>query len=252
MFNTDSYKLASSLVDLFELPSRKYGMDTMFSDWISIMICCFARQTREDDYFEIIKRYEKDELNFFAQALAKLIEGYDNVLKTENWTDILGHCQEILTSGRHKSQFGEFFTPNHLCDLLAGLQIEDSTKTGLKISDPACGSGRTLLAAAFTYDSPRENVYFGADIQLRACQMAAINMLMHNLEGMILQQNSLSLEITRGFYIHRFPLPWIECFDSSQANRFHDYFEHRAEQKKLLVKLKDQTSQVGVTQGQLF
>jgi type I restriction-modification system DNA methylase subunit len=66
------------------------------------------------------------------------------------------------------------------------------------ILDPACGSGRMLLAAA---KINRHNTFFGADLDGTCCKMALINMLLNSLQGEISHMKSLSKEFFRGYKV---------------------------------------------------
>jgi hypothetical protein len=73
---------------------------------------------------------------------------------------------------------------------MARMQMDKETH-GKRILDPACGSGRTLLAAA---DINRNNEFYGVDIDLRCARMTAINLGLRNLYGYVIWGNSLALE----------------------------------------------------------
>jgi type I restriction-modification system DNA methylase subunit len=67
--------------------------------------------------------------------------------------DVLGDLYEgAITYGEH----GQYFTPDSLCNLLCRLTGTE----GKTVHDPACGSGRMLLAAARVN---RNREYIGTD-----------------------------------------------------------------------------------------
>lgn len=105
--------------------------------------------------------------------------------------DVLGDIyQEINATSAHS---GQFFTPWHLActcaNVVAGETLESlrDRDEPLRISDPACGSGVMLLAAAASL--PREAVqrgwvrFYGNDIDATCVKMAQINMMMYGLNG---------------------------------------------------------------------
>lgn len=122
---------------------------------------------------------------FWAWADASDNEG-------EGFTDVLGEIfMEFVSHGRN----GQYFTPQPICDMMALMTIDEDRKT---VSDPACGSGRTLLAAA---KINRRMFFFGADNDLTCCKMAALNMIVNSMQGEIAHMNSLSLEYYSSFQI---------------------------------------------------
>ena len=159
----------------------------VFEDFLEMAVCSLAGGTMEDDYMQIVPRYAEGEkghraIDSFPIALGTLIEGMEKTRK-----DILG---DLFQGGVTFGENGQFFTPEHLCEMMAQMEIspEDS---GKRIFDPACGSGRTLLAAA---DIAPQNEFYGQDIDIRCVRMTAINLALRNLYGYVIWGNSLADE----------------------------------------------------------
>ena len=68
---------------------------------------------------------------------------------------------------------GQFFTPSHICELMV-MCAEGKKKTGQRMGDPTCGSGRLLLA--YHAHNPG-NYLVGEDISRTCCMMTVCNML---------------------------------------------------------------------------
>ncbi len=108
----------------------------------------------------------------------------------ESW-DVIGDIyQELNASSDHS---GQYFTPWHLACVAAQTVIGETMESlsqhdkPLRISDPACGSGVMLLAAAASL--PREAVqrgwvhFYGQDIDATCVKMAQINTMLYGLNG---------------------------------------------------------------------
>lgn len=135
--------------------------------------------------------------------------------------DVFGHLYEQMYLLKSKaSANGQFFTPDCLCDLMSRLTDADvdeheDISGRINVSDPACGSGRTLLAHFMA--KTRKNhalaghyYYEAADIDLPTCKMAACNMMIHGMQGKVICQDQLALPTpTAIFYINevRYPFP---------------------------------------------
>lgn len=195
---------------LFGLLARKQGASKVFDDFLTIFICCLARKTQEDLYFETIKDYTKEDLQTFAKMMAELFLIYGKSEFLKDWCDPLGEYYEELASNYKKSNFGQFFTPKGICDLMAQMTIKEND-FGNTINDCASGSGRTLLAANKIC---KGNIYIAQDLDHVCVKMCAINMAMHGLKGEVLHMNSLQNNEPYNRYIinhdwHKTQTPFI-------------------------------------------
>src|SRR6056297_3007860 len=140
--------------------------------------------TREEKYLSVIRQYSKQEANLFAEALAKLV-----IEMTGDGTgliDVLGSFyQEHISHGHN----GQFFSPRHVCDMMACLS--GPVKQGGIILDPACGSGRMLLATA---KNNRNALFYGADVDENCAKMTVVNLYLNSLYGEVAWMNSLTNE----------------------------------------------------------
>lgn len=64
-------------------------------------------------------------------------------MQTES-ADYLGRVYEEQSIVNHYA--GQFFTPESLVELMAALTMPDDLSDNALVNDPACGSGRTLVA----------------------------------------------------------------------------------------------------------
>lgn len=63
--------------------------------------------------------------------------------------------------------------------MMAMTQVGHTIEPGKKVNDPACGSGRMLLAVA---KLSRSSLLYGADLDITCCKMALLNMLLQSLK----------------------------------------------------------------------
>jgi N-6 DNA methylase len=158
-----------------------------FEDFLTMTVCSLSGGQMEDEYMALVPRYSegvkgKRAIDSFPEAFGALIEGME---KTRQ--DILG---DVFQGGVTFGENGQFFTPDHLCRVMAQMNMS-AEDTGKRILDPACGSGRTLLACA---DINPNNEFYGQDVDLRCVQMTAINLALRNLYGWVIWGNSLAME----------------------------------------------------------
>lgn len=172
---------------------RKYGWQSIFSDFLKMARCALSVGQMEPEYLQVAGKYEKEDLPLFANLLGTLITNVNP------YEDIFGSLyEELLSSGKAK-QLGQFFTPIHISDLLAQLVTDKGyCKT---VHDPCVGSGRTLLSAAKALKPYQAKTwhYSGIDIDAMSVDMTICNMVLHQMNGWVIHGNSLSLEFMRGF-----------------------------------------------------
>lgn len=109
------------------------------------------------------------------------------------WYDFLGDFyMEICQGGYRSKAMGQFFTPEHICDLMARITTtnDDGKLTGakLRISDPTCGSGRMAMA---TNSLAPGNYYSLQDLDIICCKMTVLNMLTHGIMGEVVHCDAL-------------------------------------------------------------
>ncbi len=198
----------SSFKTLFEKAAYGSHYAKAFDDFLTMCICCFSinpetkMSNYEEEYLSIIKPYiANNTLKFFPELLASMIiymeENKDNL----QWNDLLGDFfQQEITHGRN----GQFFTPFHVTDFMAQTVKGKETKS-LNVLDPACGSGRMLLA--FGKQSSIPHNYFGVDIDPLCTKMTAINLFLNGLKGEVICADALFPDnFSLGYRISFFPL----------------------------------------------
>lgn len=181
--------------------SRRNSLGAVFTDFLEMTICAFSRGAKEERYLEIISKYKKEEIHQFPNILGQLVIEMDN--NGEGLKDVLGeYFTEHITRGHN----GQFFTPDSITDLMAGLSGIKDAEPGYKINDCACGSGRTLLSAA---KQNRGLIFFGADVDKNCAMMTVINMFLNSMKGEVAWMNTLSQEFYGAWRILRFPNPIV-------------------------------------------
>lgn len=184
-------------------------LSRVFSDFLEMTVCALQLGTAEERYLEIIRRYEKPDVHRFSEAFAAMVIEMSG--DGSGLVDTLGEFFMINISRGHN---GQFFTPQPICDMMAGLVRAGGT--GRRVADCACGSGRTLLAAA-RYD--RSLLFYGADVSRECAHMTAINLCLNNLYGEVAWMDSLSNKFYGGWQIALHPkgAPYLRAITADQS-----------------------------------
>lgn len=168
---------------------------TVFEDFLDYTLLMLRWQdVKEEDFNELRKRYPTDKHHkLFAEAFYALADIADN--DGAGFADPFGDYFMEHFSNKFK---GQFFTPEHLCDMLTQMQGINELSDRATVCDPTCGSGRTLLSAA---KLNRKMLFYAADIDLNCCKMTAINFMLNSMEGEVAWMNSLSMEHWKSWHI---------------------------------------------------
>ena len=191
----------------------RHGVSTVFPDFLEMCVCALSAGAKEEHYLKVIKKYTKDEVYLLADAckllVAEMYNGGDGL------KDCLGDFfMDHLSFGRN----GQFFTPQPLCDMMA--IITGTTGPGKTVADCACGSGRTLLAAAKIC---RLNSFYGADIDRTCCLMAVINLCLNGMLGEVAWMDTLGNRFYGGWKIDLYPatpVPYVREITEDESYMF--------------------------------
>lgn len=136
-----------------------------------------------------LKRHYKNDYPRFGEMFHALVSTmHDNLGEDLDWYDALGTLYEEISSNSKASFLGQYFTPKPICDMMAQIQAPEKGRTDLKVNDPACGSGRMLLA--FNKLAPG-NYLVGQDKDAICTKMTAINLALHGCKGQSVNGDSL-------------------------------------------------------------
>ncbi len=220
------YPETAPLFTLLEETSHRSGVSRAqaFEDWLTMSVCCLSGGRMEEQYLQTVAKHTagkpgKRGCDSIAKMFGELVAAMEQDSR-DGMKDILGDLFEgAISYGEHQ----QYLTPMPLCSLMARLTVETQTdlsdsaqsandteapptaeppltsavptlnESGARRSvfDPACGSGRMLLAVA---QINRHWDFCGQDVDGRCAKMAALNLAFRNLYGYVIQGNSLALE----------------------------------------------------------
>ena len=175
----------------FEALSGKYSPGVIFIDFLDYALLAMKwwETNRDFSYYE--QKYGEAFPRFMDMFIA-FSEASDN--GGLGFRDALGDLFMELVSHGHN---GQYFTPDPVCDMMTQITMPQ-IKDGQSVLDPACGSGRMLLAAA---KCNRHARFYGCDIDIVCCKMAVINLLINSLDGEVALMDSLRMEYTKSWKV---------------------------------------------------
>lgn len=197
---------------ILERLSRRHDTRRVFDAFVRFAACCLAAQTREAEYLEEVKRWERPDLDVFAEALGALVIE----MESKPFEDIIGgYYMEFAISSKGQLRNGEFHTPKTICDLTARMILGDvdslPAEGPITVCEPACGAGAMILSVgeACSPKVRRRLRVTAIDINRTACDMAFINTTLWGIPTRILYGNSLSDEYWAAWSNIHYIAPWL-------------------------------------------
>ncbi len=193
-----------------QLTNRHRSWD-VWRDFITMYACALSNPVdkehydeRESLYLRIIKKYNKQEQPLFSELAAHTVMA----LEENPEQDFLGSI--FMSLNLENQHNGQFFTPYHVCELMAEVTMQDVVskieKDGIiTINDPCCGAGATLIAGIHAarkrlekagYNYQNHVLVVAQDIDMTVALMCYIQLSLLGVAGYIKIGNSLTDPIT--------------------------------------------------------
>ncbi|KAF0181131.1 MAG: type I restriction modification system-like protein [Limisphaerales bacterium] len=192
--------------------SHRHSTRQVFDAFLCFAACALAAQTREAEYVEEAKRWEKPDLELFAEAFAALV----SEMESRPFEDLIGgYYLEFALSQKGQQWNGEFHTPKPICDLMARMTLGDleslPAEGPITVCEPACGAGAMILSLAEVCppEVRRRLRVTAVDINRTACNMAFINTTLWGIPTRVIHGNSLSLECWAAWSNIHYLAPWL-------------------------------------------
>lgn len=185
----------------------------VFSDCMEAMAIAISNAVdqgqqagREARYLDIVRRYERSEVEGFCRVLAELTHALG-----AGPADVLGAVFGELEV--QNTSAGQFFTPFEVCRLMGRLTVGDGeglreqiAKAGyIRAHEPAVGAGAMVIAlaeamqeAGFNYQ--RQLHVTAVDVDTRAAHMAYVQFSLLHIPAVVVVGNSITLEEREHWY----------------------------------------------------
>jgi type I restriction enzyme M protein len=220
--------------NIFRKLEYRHAYVTVFDDFLTAMMNYFTPPEYPPLDVTCFGKYADEERKVFHEMIVEVIQILQRELSdTRLWYDLFGDFYQELASRGKQSALGQFFTPDTVVDMMIQLQgdKEELAGKGHTIADPACGSGRMLIAYHAHYPG---NYTFGEDLDPMCCKMTCLNMLLHGCEGEVVNHNALMPDsYMRGWRINptirRFGLPSITPLEKEQSFVYKMWENRKAE-----------------------
>ncbi|MFS7282056.1 N-6 DNA methylase [Serratia proteamaculans] len=198
-----------AFVKLFRETARYHHRYEVFRDFVTVAAISLENAVLKSDeleqeYFQVIARYQKDDVIRMSQLLAHITLGLD-----ERMCDFLGSIFMELEIG--SKDIGQFFTPFHLSELMARLVMGDRLKelaagaSYITLDEPACGAGGMVIGAAAAmldagYNPQRQLLVQCTDLDPVAARMCYVQLSLLGMQACVRIGNTITQNITREMF----------------------------------------------------
>ena len=183
------------LLKLLDETARRSAVSraVAFEDCLHMSVCALSGGQMEEQYLATVAKHAKGKpghrgcdsiAELFGRSIAQMEQTHGEI------EDVLGDLfQGAITYGEN----GQFFSPMPITRMMASMTVgdisEDDRQQVKTVFDPACGSGRMLLAVAERCPHWK---FYGKDTDLRCVRLCAVNLALRNLYGYVIHGNSLT------------------------------------------------------------
>ena len=134
----------------------------------------------------------------------------------EDPCDILGDIYHELRLNNEWN--GQFFTPDHICRLmaqLANVDVPEDKESPITINEPTCGSGTMVIGAVWAMqrkgiDYRRKSFFVAQDIDIRCVWMAYIQLSLYGIPAVVIHGNTLTMETWSHWYTPCAAYPFVD------------------------------------------
>ena len=184
--------------------SGKYSTYEVFADWVKLQALSISQavwylEEREQEYKDIARKYSEKDLQVMSEMSGMLTLAFE-----EGMSDVLGSIYMSKEMGSNK--LGQFFTPYHICQLMAKLQdMKDIEEHGyIKVIEPSTGAGGNIIAfcehvknSGYNYQT-QVNVV-AQDLDYKAVYMSYVQYALLGIPAVVVQGDTLNKCYSGGF-----------------------------------------------------
>lgn len=198
MKSTDVPSELREFAKIFDKLEYRHDTASVFHDYMDYCIEVFDL-TRTGERRERLMNTYGEQYDLFPQLFREHVNALNKRLEFAGWYDLPGTFYECIASRSKSSALGQFFTPPSVCEFMASINGAEASPPGKTVNDPACGSGRTLLA--WHVKSPGCYLY-GDDIDPICTKMCAVNFCLHGVIGQACNIDTIRMEWRFGYQVN--------------------------------------------------
>lgn len=179
------------------------------------------RESYEQRYLSIVKKYRKEDLEIFAQAFGVFMGWIQKAMDGDiPFRDFAGEI--YMDSGTSSGKAGQFFTPYHVSHLMAEVnfdkekikaEIDADPDRLITIDEPTCGAGGLIVAAIDVLKDAGVNYAWNVfidcgDIDSRCVHMTYLTLSLLGVPAVVRKGDALALDYSETWYTPAYIFAW--------------------------------------------
>ena len=217
--------------EIAKILDRIQGFDiyTVISDFFALSAIAVRnnvdygkeRESYEQRYLSIVKKYRKEDLEIFAQALGVFMGWIQKAMDGDiPFRDFAGEI--YMDSGTSSGKAGQFFTPYHVSHLMAEVnfdkekikaEIDADPDRLITIAEPTCGAGGLIVAAIDVLKDAGVNYAWNVfvdcgDIDSRCVHMTYLTLSLLGVPAVVRKGDALALDYSETWYTPAYIFAW--------------------------------------------
>lgn len=229
--------------EIAKILDRIQGFDTytVISDFFALSAIAVRnnvdygkeRESYEQRYLSIVKKYRKEDLEIFAQALGVFMGWIQKAMDGDiPFRDFAGEI--YMDSGTSSGKAGQFFTPYHVSHLMAEVnfdkekikaEIDADPDRLITIAEPTCGAGGLIVAAIDVLKDAGVNYAWNVfvdcgDIDSRCVHMTYLTLSLLGVPAVVRKGDALSLDYSETWYTPAYIFAWPHFKSRLRGGRY--------------------------------
>lgn len=221
----------SSTNGIAKILNRIQGHDnyTVISDFFELSAIAIRnnvdhgkeREAYEQRYLSVVKKYRKEDLEVFVEALAVFMGWIEKAMNGDiPFRDFAGEI--YMASGTSSDKAGQFFTPYSVSHLMAECNFDkDKLKVEITadpdhvvtIYEPTCGAGGLIVAEIEVLKDAGVNYSWNAfvdcgDIDSRCVHMTYLTLSLLGVPAVVRRGDALMMDYSETWYTPAYIFAW--------------------------------------------
>lgn len=202
---------------------------SIYYSWIDWMVEMVCAQRMSTDIISLLKKMQEDNIDYYNLFILWIELTQRDIKEKGVHSDYIGMIyEEFFQSTLKANHLGQFFTPHSVSSLCSKLAESTQYKGVIRINDSTCGSGRMPIKVweNINHDEHPYVLFQLSDIDSISVKMAALNMYVNGMIGVVSKMDTLTQEWEYCYIINRIKTPYLNDYVSIEHIANEDQYRN--------------------------